>query len=101
PFVDLHIISVARYLKNPDKHYQKGIRSYLIQENGYYRLVFNYSKDVIYEGIFFKEYGTDFNNGIFKFLKNTETLQVQVTEDLVKSLTHVDMKTDGSSNDDF
>src|SRR5690606_27910864 len=31
PFVDLHIVSVARFLKNPDKNYEKGIRAYLVR----------------------------------------------------------------------
>ncbi|RKD25940.1 histidine kinase [Ammoniphilus oxalaticus] len=91
PFVDLHIISVARYLKNPDKRYQKGVRAYLVEEEQHYHLVFKHTKNVVYEGIFFKEFGTDFNNGIFKFLTGRETLQVQVNEDIVTDLTHVDM----------
>lgn len=32
PFVDLHIISVARYLKDPDSNYDKGVRAYLAKE---------------------------------------------------------------------
>ncbi len=83
PFVDLHIISVARYLKNEDEVYQKGVRAYLIREGEGYRVIFNYAKNVEYEGIFFKEFGTDFNNGIFKFMKDKKTLQVQVLDDMV------------------
>ncbi|GIN63684.1 hypothetical protein J27TS8_36770 [Robertmurraya siralis] len=101
PFVDLHIISVARYLKNPDKHYDKGIRAYLIKEDDHYRIIFKHTKDVEYEGIFFKELGTDFNNGIFKFIKGTETLQVHVDENIVKSLTNVEMDTTIEDEDDY
>ncbi|NLB51804.1 MAG: histidine kinase [Syntrophomonadaceae bacterium] len=98
PFVDLHIISVARYLKNPVNNYDKGVRAYLVKEGEDYRLVFKHSKNVVYEGIFFKECGTDFNNGIFRFMNEKETLQVEVIEDFVKDFTNVDLETndDGS-----
>lgn len=101
PFVDLHIISVARFLKNPDKHYDKGIRAYLIRENDHYRIIFKHTKDVEYEGIFFKEFGTDFNNGIFKFIKGAETLQVHVDDNIVKSLTNVEMDTTLDDKNDY
>lgn len=101
PFVDLHIISVARFLKNPDRHFDKGVRAYLVKESEHYRLIFKYTKDVEFEGIFFKEFGTDFNNGIFKFMRNQETLQVQVNEDIVTNLTNVDMDTVDPNDDDY
>ncbi|USK69720.1 universal stress protein [Peribacillus asahii] len=91
PFIDLHIISVSRSLKDQEGHFEKGVRAYLIKENDEYRLTFNHTKNVEFEGIFFKELGTDFNNGIFKFMKNKETLQVHVIEDYVKDLTNVNM----------
>lgn len=91
PFVDLHIISVSRYLKDPYSNYEKGIRSYLMKENDYFRLAFKYSKDMVYEGIFFKEIGTDFNNGIFKFMKENQTLHVEVIEDIIKDFTCVEL----------
>ncbi|MFZ7942727.1 universal stress protein [Neobacillus sp. 19] len=101
PFVDLHIISVSRYLKNPDRHFEKGVRAYLVKEQDHYLLVFKHTKDIVFEGIFFKEFGTDFNNGIFKFMKDKETLQVQVNDDIVKDLTNVQMDTNLSSDDDY
>lgn len=101
PFVDLHIISVARHLKNPDKHFDKGVRAYLVQEENDYRLIFKHTKNVIYEGIFFKESGTDFNNGIFKFMKDKETLQVQVKDDIVSDLTNVEMDTEVDDTGDY
>jgi K+-sensing histidine kinase KdpD len=101
PFVDLHIISVSRYLKNPDRHFEKGVRAYLIKEHDHYRLIFKHTKNIEFEGIFFKEYGTDFNNGIFKFMKDKETLQVQVNEDIVKDLTNVEMNSNLNSDDDY
>ncbi|MFJ8267122.1 universal stress protein [Peribacillus asahii] len=91
PFIDLHIISVSRSLKDQEGHFEKGVRAYLIKENDQYQLTFNHTKNVEFEGIFFKELGTDFNNGIFKFMKNKETLQVHVIEDYVKDLTNVNM----------
>jgi len=101
PFVDLHIISVSRYLKNPEGHFEKGIRAYLVKEEDHYRLIFNYTKSVEFEGIFFKEYGTDFNNGIFKFMKDKETLQVEVHEDIIKELTNVEMDANLDSDDGY
>ena len=85
PFVDIHIVSVARALRDdPDGLYEKGVRAYLEKEGGQYRLTFEHTKESEFEGIFFKEIGTDFNTGIFKFMKNQKTLQVTVTEDYVK-----------------
>lgn len=87
PFVDLHIVSVSRELKNAEGFYEKGIRAYLIEEDNRYKLCFDHTNDQkIYEGIFYKEVGTDFNNGIFKFLKDGRELEVKVVDDYVKSL---------------
>jgi two-component system, OmpR family, sensor histidine kinase KdpD len=91
PFVDLHIISVSRYLKEQEGQFEKGVRAYLVKEGEYYRIVFKHTKDVEFEGIFFKDFGTDFNNGVFKFMKDTQTLQVQVTENIIKNLTNVEI----------
>lgn len=94
PFVDLHIISVSRYLKDEEGQYEKGVRAYLVREGDHYRLVFKHSKDVVYEGIFFKDIGTDFNNGVFKFMKGNKTLHVHVSDDIVKDLSNIEMNPD-------
>jgi len=86
PFADLHIISVSRDLKNIDQFYEKGIRAYLLKTDEGYQLTFNHTQHAIYEGIFYKEVGTDFNNGLFKFLKDDEMLEVRVKDDLVKDI---------------
>ncbi|HHU16925.1 MAG: universal stress protein [Anaerovoracaceae bacterium] len=99
PFVDIHIISVARHLKDPYCNYQKGVRAYLVKEGESHRLVFRYTEDAEYEGIFFKEVGTDFNNGIFRFFKDNQTIQVEVIEDTVKDFTNVDLETNDDLND--
>lgn len=91
PFIDLHIISVARELKNEEGFFEKGIRAYLVREEDTYRLSFTYSKDVLFEGIFFKEIGTDFNNGIFKFMHDKKMIQVQVMDDYIKELKNVNI----------
>ena len=91
PFVDLHIISVTRYIRNENGHFQKGIRAYLTKEGDHYRLTFKHSSSVDYEGIFFKEQGTDFDNGIFKFMKNREMYKVRVTDGIVKELKKVEV----------
>lgn len=90
---------MARYLKNPDSNYAKGVRAYLAKEGENYRLIFKHTKDVVYEGIFFKEIGTDFNNGIFKMIKERETLQVEVIDDIVKDLTNVELETNDNGDD--
>lgn len=93
PFVDLHIVSVARYIRDEEGLYQKGVRAYLIEDGDKHQLVFNHTKDVVYEGIFFKEIGTDFDNGIFRFMKDNKTLQVQVCDGIVKDFTNIDVDT--------
>lgn len=86
-FIDIHIVSVDRALKTaPDKdtEYEKGVRGFLIKTDEGYKLSFAKSKKNLYEGIFYKEIGTDFNNGIFKFINNKgKTCQVHITDDMV------------------
>ncbi|WP_047985525.1 universal stress protein [Ornithinibacillus californiensis] len=94
PFVDLHIISVTRYIRNENGQFQRGCRAYLSKEDEHFRLTFKHSNTVDYEGIFFKEQGTDFDNGIFKFMKDREMFKVRVTEGIVKELKKVDMNVD-------
>lgn len=85
PFVDVHIISVSRDLNDDEGFFEKGIRAYLLEEEGGYRLGFDHAiHQPAYEGIFYKEVGTDFNNGIFKFMKGGQTIEVQVIDDMVK-----------------
>ncbi len=85
-FIDIHIVSIDRTLKSiEDTTYEKGVRAFLQKdENETYRLSFARSKYNLYEGIFYKEIGTDFNNGVFKFVNNKgKTCQVHVTEDII------------------
>ncbi|CAM4245526.1 universal stress protein [Paenibacillus phoenicis] len=93
PFVDLHLISVARYIPDEEGIYEKGVRAYLIKDGDHYTLSFNHLKDAEYEGIFFKEANTDFDNGIFRFMKDAETLQVLVKDGIVTELRNVDIQT--------
>ncbi|WP_270172444.1 histidine kinase [Paenibacillus sp. SYP-B4298] len=86
PFVDLHVISVSRELKDQDGFFEKGVRAYLLQDDEGYRLSFNHTQQDVYEGIFYKEVGTDFNNGVFKFMKDNQMLEVHVCDDYVKDL---------------
>ncbi|MFC4023407.1 histidine kinase [Oceanobacillus longus] len=85
-FIDIHIVSIDRRLKSTEEmSFEKGVRGFLQKdENGNYRLSFARSKDNLYEGIFYKEIGTDFNNGVFKFINSQgKTCQVHVTEDVI------------------
>lgn len=85
PFVDIHIVSVSRELKDQEGFFEKGIRAYLVKEAVGYRLCFNHShREQVFEGIFYKEVGTDFNNGIFKFMKHNHMIEVHVVDDYVK-----------------
>lgn len=84
-FVDIHIVSVDRALKvNDEAMYEKGIRGFLRrgEEEGFV-LSFTKSKHNLFEGVFYKEIGTDFNNGIFKFVCSGKSHQVRVAEDHV------------------
>lgn len=83
-FVDFHVVSVERAIKDEvEGFFEKGVRAYLIEEGNNFRIKFTFSKEARYKGIFFKEIGTDFNNGIFKFMSNHKMCQVQITDDLV------------------
>ncbi len=83
-FVDIHIVSVDRALQTTDEAmYEKGIRGYLQKEGSEYVLTFTKSKKNLFEGVFYKEIGTDFNNGVFKYVCGGESHQVQVLEDHV------------------
>ncbi|MGI5891440.1 MAG: universal stress protein [Bacillota bacterium] len=99
PFIDLHIISVSRHLEDPEGYFEKGVRAYLVQDGDTYRLSFNHTKDIVHEGIFFKELGTDFNNGVFRFMNNQETMQVNVTDDYVKELKNIYITGPGSASE--
>ncbi|MGI6685330.1 MAG: universal stress protein [Bacillota bacterium] len=99
PFIDLHIVSVARHLEGKEGYFEKGIRAYLVKEGDAYRLSFNYNKDVVHKGIFFKETGTDFNNGVFRFMNNQETMQVHITNDYVTELKNVHITGPGSESE--
>lgn len=85
-FIDIIIVSVDRRItSNPGMTYEKGVRGFLQKKEvgAGYHLCFTKSKKNRYEGIFYKEIGTDFNNGIFKFVYKGRTFQIEVTEDTV------------------
>src|SRR5699024_1220619 len=80
----IHVVSVDRALKVSDETmYEKGIRGYLKREGKGFVLSFTKSKENLFEGVFYKEIGTDFNNGIFKYVCGGESHQVKVREDNV------------------
>lgn len=91
PFVDFHIVSVKR--PTEDEYYdiyEKGVRAYVItdQENNY-KIAFTCPTIESLEGIFFKEIGTDFDNGIFKFSYDNKMHEVHVTEGYVVEPTSI------------
>lgn len=86
PFVDVHIVSISRELRHQQGFFEKGIRAYLVQDEEGYRLCFNHTHQDVYEGIFYKEIGTDFNNGIFRFIRGNQELEVHVVDDYVKDM---------------
>ena len=84
PYVDFHIVSV----KHPSEDdtfdiYERGVRAYLIPESNEYKIAFVCPKSQSIEGIFFKEIGTDFDNGIFKFSFEGKMYELTITEGLV------------------
>lgn len=84
PFVDFHIVSTERVVGDEeDEYYEKGVRGFLVKDGKDYRLRFSDSKEVTYEGIFFKEIGTDFNNGVFKFTHKGKLYKVHITNDIL------------------
>src|SRR5699024_5200422 len=83
-FVDIHIVSVDRALKVANEAmYEKGIRGFLRKVDEGYELTFTKTKYNLFEGVFYKETGTDFNNGIFKYVCDGQSHQVRVMEDVV------------------
>lgn len=83
-FIDIHIVSMDRSIKSDDDTtYEKGIRAYLQKEGDVLHLSFSSSKKNQYQGIFYKEIGTDFNNGKFKFVYKGKTYQVNIAENKV------------------
>lgn len=83
-FIDVHIVSIDRRIKSTkDTTFEKGVLGYLRKYDEEYRLSFASSPDNHYEGIFYKEVGTDFNNGIFKFVIEGKTYQVHIHDDKV------------------
>ena len=83
-FVDIHVVSVDRSLKVSDESmYEKGIRGFLRHDDAGFVLAFAKSKENLFEGVFYKEIGTDFNNGIFKYVRGGTSHQVRVKEDRV------------------
>ncbi|MCM3390127.1 adenine nucleotide alpha hydrolase family protein [Ureibacillus chungkukjangi] len=84
PFVDFHIVAVKRPIEE-EAHgtYEKGVRAYVMQDLENYKIVFTCPKSVSIEGIFFKEIGTDFDNGIFKFSYQNKMHEVRIKEGFV------------------
>ncbi|MCM3610061.1 universal stress protein [Planococcus sp. MERTA32b] len=84
PFADFHVVSVTRTIKGAEtEEFETGVRCYLIKEGEDYKISFAQRKDCQVEGIFFKEIGTDFNNGVFKFMKDAKIFQLEVTDDVI------------------
>lgn len=83
-FIDIHIVSIDRSIKGEeDSLFEKGVRCYLMKDGNGYRLSFSCSKNACLEGIFYKEIGTDFDNGLFKYVLHGKTYQVHVTDNMV------------------
>lgn len=88
-FVDFHIVSIDRSVEDDDNLFDNGTRAYLVKTDEGHRIIFTYSDEVIHEGIFYKETGTDFNNGVFKFSKENKTYQLHVTDEKITEPTSI------------
>ena len=85
PFVDFHIVSIKRPTEDDAYDiYERGVRAYLIQAEDDFKVAFTCPKFSSIEGIFFKEVGTDFDNGIFKFAYDNKMYDMNITETVVK-----------------
>jgi len=83
-FADIHVVALDRTIKNNEEaHYEKGIRCYLIKRDDQIHLCFQHPGTFLHEGIFYKEVGTDFNNGIFKLSDHGKAREFQVAEDIL------------------
>ncbi len=85
PFVDFHIVAIKRPTEDDSFDiYEKGVRAYAIPDgNKDFKIGFTCPTNQSLEGIFFKEIGTDFDNGIFKFTFDDKMHEVDVTEGLI------------------
>lgn len=84
PFADFHIVAVSRPTEDEGMDiYEKGVRAYVISEGEEYKVVFTCPKSRFIEGIFFKEIGTDFDNGIFRFSFSNKMYELNIEEDYV------------------
>ncbi|MDI7743105.1 universal stress protein [Lysinibacillus fusiformis] len=86
PFADFHIVAVKRPIADDEYGtFEKGVRAYVIEDLENYKIVFTCPKSVSIEGIFFKEIGTDFDNGIFKFSYKNKMHEVRIKEGFVSN----------------
>lgn len=84
PFVDLHVVSVERHVVQTDETlFEKGERAYLIDDQGDYKVSFVCQKNFVCEGIFFKETGTDFDNGVFKFMYRDSLHEITIDDGFI------------------
>ncbi|NLY80479.1 MAG: universal stress protein [Lysinibacillus sp.] len=84
PFADFHIVAVSRPTEDEGTDmYEKGVRAYIVSEGEKYKIVFTCPKARFIEGIFFKEIGTDFDNGIFRFSYSNKMHEQKIEEDVV------------------
>ncbi|MFC5542969.1 histidine kinase [Ureibacillus suwonensis] len=86
PFVDFHIVAVNPPTEDEEiGMYEKGVRAFIVPAGERYKIVFTCPKGRYIEGIFFKEIGTDFDNGIFRFSHNHKMCELKVEEDFVSN----------------
>lgn len=84
PFVDFHIVAVSPPTEDEEMDkYEKGVRAYIVPVGEQYKIVFTCPKSRYIEGIFFKEIGTDFDNGIFRFSYNNKMHELKIEENYV------------------
>ena len=101
PFVDFHIVSIKRPTEDDAYDvYESGVRAYLIQTEDDFKVAFTCPKFASIEGIFFKEIGTDFDNGIFKFTYDNKMHELTITEGIVVNPEKIPAGAKPSSNSD-
>ncbi|MBH5320442.1 universal stress protein [Paenibacillus sp. GSMTC-2017] len=84
-FIDLHVVAVEREKAHIQDEYEPGVKAYLTPMTHGQELKLGSAPNGEEEGLFFKAYGTDFNNGVFKPFKQSENKYYKIFDGEIKS----------------
>lgn len=79
--IDLHIVAVQRYPELLEQTHEQGFPAYLVKKGDRYVLSTEEAAGSEgMKGIFFREFDTDFNTGLFKIVNNDEAQYLRVVQ---------------------